>query len=188
MMCAKLWSYLAATPCPTDLLDAMVAEYRHSDTQIVPVLRLALSHEALFAGDEPDQVKSPLLFLAGLLRGVGRGVDLPDWAWRLPEMGQVPFYPPNVSGWPSGETWLSTATIRARFQAAERVVRELNLPSDGRPEDDVAAVRGAIGQPWASDATLDRLATFALSTSIPRPERLRVIAQCLLAGPDAQVC
>ena len=166
----------------------MLAEYPRSDTQLVPVLRMALSHEAFYAGDEPDQVKSPLLYLSGLLRGLGRGVDIPDWAWRLPEMGQVPFYPPNVSGWPSGDGWLSTATIRARFQAAERVVRELDLPADGRPDDDVSAVRDAIGQPWASDATLDRLSTFALTATIPRPERLRVIAQCLLAGPDAQVC
>ena len=187
MMCAKLWSYLSATDCPTDLLDAMVAEYRGSDTQLVPVLRLALSHEAFFAGDEPDQVKSPLLYLSGLLRGVGRPVDLPDWAWRLSEMGQVPFYPPNVSGWSSGDAWLSTATVRARFQAAERVVRDLDLQTSGEPAAAVEAVRSAIGQPWASETTIDALVSFTSSTTIPRPERLRVIAQCLLAGPDAQV-
>jgi uncharacterized protein (DUF1800 family) len=188
MMCAKLWSYMSATACPDDLLGAMVAEYRNSGTEIVPVLRIALTHEAFFAGDEPDQVKNPLLYLAGLLRSVGRSADEPDFAWRLTRMGQVPFYPPNVSGWPSGEAWLSTASILARFQTAEFIVRKLDLPEGARPDADLDAVRGAIGSPWASPATLERLAQFALTTNAPRPERLRVIAQCLLAGPDAQVC
>ena len=33
-------------------------------------------------------------------------------------LGQLPFYPPNVSGWPSGHAWLSTAAADLRSQAA----------------------------------------------------------------------
>lgn len=33
-------------------------------------------------------------------------------------MGQLPFYPPNVSGWPSGNRWLSASFALARASIA----------------------------------------------------------------------
>ena len=33
-------------------------------------------------------------------------------------MGQLPFYPPNVSGWPTGNRWLSASFALARASVA----------------------------------------------------------------------
>jgi len=33
-------------------------------------------------------------------------------------LGQLPFYPPSVGGWPAGQAWLSTAAADGRMQAA----------------------------------------------------------------------
>jgi len=38
--------------------------------------------------------------------------DINDNLWG---MGQSPFYPPNVGGWPSGPPWIDSATMIARF-------------------------------------------------------------------------
>jgi len=41
----------------------------------------------------------------------------------LTVMGQRPFYPPNVGGWPSGQAWLSTSSISARAWAADKFTK-----------------------------------------------------------------
>jgi hypothetical protein len=38
-------------------------------------------------------------------------------------MGQTLFDPPNVKGWPGGESWINAATLLARKQFAERMLR-----------------------------------------------------------------
>jgi uncharacterized protein (DUF1800 family) len=38
-------------------------------------------------------------------------------------MGQVPFYPPNVGGWPHGQAWLSTGSTATRVWAADKFTR-----------------------------------------------------------------
>ena len=47
----------------------------------------------------------------------------------LRQLGQVPFYPPNVGGWPSGQAWLSTAAADARMQAAMMLAGDGDLSS-----------------------------------------------------------
>ena len=38
-------------------------------------------------------------------------------------MGQNLFSPPNVKGWPGGETWINTTTLLARKQFLDRMTR-----------------------------------------------------------------
>ncbi|HLF79055.1 MAG TPA: DUF1800 family protein, partial [Dehalococcoidia bacterium] len=42
----------------------------------------------------------------------------------LANMGQIPFEPPNVAGWPGNATWLNSATMFARLNL-------LNLATSG---------------------------------------------------------
>jgi len=197
-LCRKLWGYLSPRPCPKDLLRSMVKAYRSSGTEIRPVLRLALTHPAFYAGlDEPDQVKPPLVYLAGMMRGTGQDVTTGLWALGdyLFRMGQAPFYPPNVSGWPKDGEWLSTATIRTRYAAASFVASRTAVVPGKRARDDLRQALEAAGRPWASARTLaelDRLARTGRAPGTTRPispsERRLLLAQALLGGPDAQVC
>ena len=45
----------------------------------------------------------------------------------LQALGQVPFYPPSVGGWPSGQAWLSTAAADLRFATAAALVKKADL-------------------------------------------------------------
>ena len=45
----------------------------------------------------------------------------------LMALGQVPFRPPSVGGWPGGVAWLSTAATRARLSFAQKVVAGADL-------------------------------------------------------------
>ena len=118
-------------------------------------------------------------------------------------MGQRPFYPPNVSGWEQNEAWLSTSSLRMRFQAAASLLRDAikdgAVPAEAHAGRRRSSARSRYaGQPWTSKATSSALASYSRRSVAGRdekwevkhywPERERVLRQVLLAGPDAQVC
>jgi uncharacterized protein (DUF1800 family) len=82
------------------------------------------------------QVKSPIEYTAGALKALGlqssistivtQGQPQPRGANLVADMGQLPFEPPNVSGWPGGASWLNSATMFARLNF-------LNAATGGAP-------------------------------------------------------
>ncbi|WP_217924617.1 DUF1800 domain-containing protein [Miltoncostaea oceani] len=202
-LCAKLWSYFSPRPLPGLLLDKLVRRYRDSGTQIRPVLRAILMSDLFYADLEaPDMVKPPFVYVAGMHRQTATRVEGEHWVWMLEQMAQVPFHPPNVAGWESGPAFLSTSTIKARFDAASRLLGD--GPPDGsisRNQSPAAAIRSAMaatGRPRVGPSTTAALERYARTSVAGRhedwevrhyyPERQRVLRHLLLAGPDAQVC
>ena len=68
-------------------------------------------------------VKSPVEWFIGLcraLRIIPSQLPKPDQVINfLDKLGQVPFVPPNVGGWPAGEAWLTAASAQYRLQLAQ---------------------------------------------------------------------
>lgn len=199
----KLWGYLSPRPCPPRLARALARTYVAAGTDVRPVLREILNHRRFYAGlAEPDMVKPPFVYVAGMLRLTGGRVDDEGWSWRLHQMGQVPFHPPNVSGWEGGTAWLSTSAIRARFDAATAVLRgtiaDGSISPRQTPRQAIASALAATGHPRVGPRTADALRRYAVASVRGRtddwevehhfPERQRVLRHLLLAGPDAQVC
>jgi uncharacterized protein (DUF1800 family) len=203
-LCQKLWSYFTPRPCPPATLREMVHAYGRSHTDVRPVLRIILTHPRLYADlNDPDQVKPPVVYLSGMLRRTGQMVTTDSWMWLLDQMGQVPFYPPNVGGWDQDLAWLSTATIRARFTAASYVlgdnaVKDGSIPESQTPDAALKAALAATGTPWMSHRTMEGLRRYAYAIVHHRtetwevkhywPERQRALRHMLLSCPDAQVC
>jgi len=46
---------------------------------------------------------------------------------HLQKLGQVPFSPPNVGGWPAAEAWLSSATAQYRIACATWLIQQSQL-------------------------------------------------------------
>jgi uncharacterized protein (DUF1800 family) len=181
----------------------MALAYRRSGHELRPVLRMILTSRQFFANlEEPDLVKPPVVYAAGMLRAVHPRVDTDSWTWLLSNMGQQPFYPPNVAGWPSNEEWLTTLSGKARVDAAARLLGQKGVKFDDRKvkrdEKPAAAYAWAVkaaNRPWTSPHT--RRALQATAAQIKpagdwdnhaAAERRRVLRLLLLAGPDAQVC
>ncbi len=95
-------------------------------------------------------------------------------------LGQVPFEPPNVAGWPTGQAWLSTASAQTRYQAAVRLAAVGNLEAIASTAQTsrVEAVRHLLGIPTLSDRTAVALRTVAkdpkrlVATALVSPEYL----------------
>ena len=116
-------------------------------SRCVPVLEAILRHPALYTG--PRMVKSPVVYIAGLLRGLGRGIDTTAWVWLAEGAGQRLFYPPNVAGWDDSR-WLDTNTFHGRWWIANTALEKVSIGDrKGKkapkvPNDPEAIVKGAL--------------------------------------------
>ena len=162
----KLWSYFVPTPPSPRTRRALQRLYVRNGYAIRPLVEAILRHPALFQG--PRMVKPPAVFIAGMLRGLGRGVDTEAWVWLSDLAGQQLFYPPDVAGW-DDTRWLDTSTWRGRWLAAIEAVRDKLLDPDEHKDPVYAeekppqAVERALrfwGDPSISPATRDALEQF----------------------------
>jgi uncharacterized protein (DUF1800 family) len=159
----KLWGYFVPVAPDGGTRRTLEGLYRQ-DFQIRPVVDAILRHPALYLG--PRMVKPPVVYTAGLLRGMGRGIDTNAWTWLAGMAGQRLFVPPNVAGWDDGR-WLDTATFRGRWTTANYAAKESALTDKQAasvPSDPQGLVEGALafwGSPTIRPETRRALVEFA---------------------------
>jgi hypothetical protein len=123
--------FISETAVPPDaLLEPLAETFRKSDYDIGVLMRAMLSSRHFFSAHAYRQrLKDPVEFAFGAVRALwdmrSDGDKLavtPDMlVSALEEMGQELFAPPNVKGWPGGQSWLNTATVLARHNFTLRV-------------------------------------------------------------------
>ncbi len=197
----KLWGYFVPAPPSASTRRALEALYRDGH-EVRPAVEAILQHPALYTG--PRMVKPPVVYMAGLLRALGRRVDTNAWVWLGDGAGQRLFYPPNVAGW-DDERWLDTATFRGRWAIANEALSKFALEQKrGRkppkaPSKPEAIVDNAIfllGSPRIRPVTRAALVRFARTAmgdakedwkkeSYP-PLVLNAVRQLLAVSPDLQ--
>jgi uncharacterized protein (DUF1800 family) len=190
----KLWREFITAPPDAATLQRLIDAYTSSGFRIKPVLEQILTHPALFASiDEPDMVKPPVVYAVGAMRALGLGVTDTTANDYLDAMGQLPYFPPNVSGWEGGLSWLNTDTALARFAFISALLSGPQI-DDVRGETAAAAYDRAFmatGSPWLAPETQAALLSFAQAVpsadSAARIERQLALRTLILAGPDAQV-
>jgi Protein of unknown function (DUF1800) len=102
------------------------------------VLQTLFSSRAFFESSGKI-IKSPLEFIVGTFCNFGLEPLEPEGYQRvfeaLGDLGQRPFDPPDVSGWPGGKNWLNDSTLLSRIFLARLWTRgkALALP-DLSPE------------------------------------------------------
>ncbi len=160
----KLWSYFVAGEPSSRTLAELGDLYRAKGYAVRPVVEAILMHPELYEG--APMVKPPVVYIAGMLRAVERGVDTNAWTWIGDLCGQQLFQPPNVAGWDESR-WVDTATWRGRWLAAVYAVKQRSLDPDGEYEYDdepEKAVKRALkfwGGPSISAETHGELTAFA---------------------------
>ena len=93
----------------------------------------------------------------------------------LDKLGQVPFNPPNVGGWPAGEAWLSSATAQYRIAFATWLIKqsELRALNEMRPTSRIAKSADWLGIPEWSPRTQT-----ALRSALNDPAQFALLALC----------
>jgi uncharacterized protein (DUF1800 family) len=192
----KLWSEFVVGPPDQATLDDLVRTYNDSGRQIKPVVRKILTHPQMYDSlGEPNMVKPPIVYVVGALRATGLPIVNRDAYDYLSRMGQVPYFPPNVSGWEYGLAFLNTNTALERWRFAANLANRPEIaPQDipgETPEQAVDRAYQSCGRPWLSARTKELLLDYArrapVTTTSRRRARQLMLRTMILAGPDGQV-
>jgi uncharacterized protein (DUF1800 family) len=131
----RLWFRLvSATPPDPATLDALARAWGPNGDIRATLVAMA-AHPAL-RDPASTLVKQPVEWAVGLMRalGVSAGALPPQQQRRLlgglTGMGQLPFRPPSVGGWPAGGAWLTTSAALSRTVAARAVAEQAALPPE----------------------------------------------------------
>ena len=158
----RLWQQLASDTQPSpQALDRFVTAYGgHRDLR---ALTRAILTDDEFINSRAAIVNTPVEWLVGVIRTLRVPVDSPARLkmvnTTLRALGQRPFYPPDVGGWPHGRVWMSTASADVRMRAASQLARAGDLSSveDAAVDDRIDAVGYLIGVGAWSDRTIAAL-------------------------------
>jgi uncharacterized protein (DUF1800 family) len=124
-----------------DVIERCADAFRSSSLS-VDVLVTSLLDEVAAGADGGAIVSSPLLWYVAARRITGANPERNAAFEQLRAAGQVPWFAPNVSGWPSGVAWNNAATLVARFNLARMIATA--TPADG------ATLRAADGRDLAA--------------------------------------
>jgi uncharacterized protein (DUF1800 family) len=190
----ELWSEFVVSPPDAATLQSLIKTYTGNDYQLKPLLRQILTSATLFESiGEPNMIKSPVVYVVGVMRALGAEISDSTASDYLDAQGQQPYFPPNVSGWEGGLSWLNTDTALARFDFVATLLGKQKL-TDVPGETPQAAydrAYSAVGEPWLAAGTqaaiLDLAQTAQASTPDKRIQRQIALRALMLAGPDAQV-
>jgi uncharacterized protein (DUF1800 family) len=101
------------------------------ETRDISKLLAALTDSKILSNPDYSIVKAPVEWFIG----VARFLNLTPSELKTPaqllsyldKLAQVPFNPPNVGGWPTDESWLSSASAQSRIQFAAWLIKQANL-------------------------------------------------------------
>lgn len=93
----------------------------------------AITDSKFLSNSDYSIVKAPVEWFLG----VARYLNLTPSTLKTPaqllayldKLAQVPFNPPNVGGWPTDESWLSSASAQTRIQFASWLIKQADLTS-----------------------------------------------------------
>ena len=171
----RLWHRYGSTEVPAPAVPGR---------DVTAMLRALVSDPA-FAGTAGTLVKQPVEWMVGAVRQLG--IDLSEVPAKqrngvlggLRALGQVPFRPPSVGGWPSGAAWLTTSSAQARLKAGQALTALAPRAVDSLGKGDRL---DALARMLVIDAWTDR--TRAALSGVKEPQRLLALA---LATPEYTV-
>ena len=149
----KLWRFYAGGSPAEDLHRELVAAWEKCRGRLVSFLPAMWCHPDFYHPQlARNRVKSPVEWLVGLCRQLGRPLPAPALASEMTaQLGQKLFAPPNVKGWDGGITWINTASLEKRYEYGSWLVG------------------GTLGMRRLGDMDLGRLAVQSGLLEVPRP-------------------
>jgi uncharacterized protein (DUF1800 family) len=98
-------------------IQAWADSFYKSDYNIEKLLRTIFQSDEFNSNSNiGNKIKSPIELLIGMqLHTAGKYDNPQSMIFLQRALGQIAFYPPNVSGWPSGQAWIDSSSLAFRI-------------------------------------------------------------------------
>jgi uncharacterized protein (DUF1800 family) len=172
----RIWFRFISSQLPVESAAQLESAFSTRDTS---KLITAITDSKILSNSNYAIVKAPVEWFIGVVRFL----DLTPSALKTPgqllsyldKLAQVPFNPPNVGGWPTDESWLSSASAQTRIQFASWLIKQADLTNLAaiEPNKRIAWLQDELGILAFSGRT--RLALNGVKTN---PAQLLQLAIC----------
>ena len=139
----------------------------------------AMASDPAIRDTKNDLVKAPVEWFIAACRALEltpSNLKTPGQLFNyLDKLGQVPFNPPNVGGWPAAQAWLSSATAQYRIAFAAWLIKQ----SDLRALNEIpVGSRVAKSADWLGVAEWSPRTQSTLRASLADPAQFALLALC----------
>lgn len=170
----RMWFRFISTTLPRP--DSNPIRTAFAGRDITQAIKALATSDAM-SDPQYSLVKSPIEWFIGLCRTLSitpSKLPKPEQVLNsLDKLGQVPFVPPNVGGWPAGEAWLTAASAQYRLQLCQYLLAHGDIsPINSVP----AAVRMSAGADLLGVASWSLRTQRALGNVTGDPTRLILLA------------
>jgi uncharacterized protein (DUF1800 family) len=149
-ICRKLLEFFVYSDPEPALIEGLARTYALTGYDIAQTVGTILRSNVFFSTRAYRALpKSPIEFTIGLLRFMNVAAVPGDTIGWLSRMGQEPLAPPSVKGWDGGPTWINTATLLARFNYVNRIVKA----APPRPQTETSIAPAAMTSTAMTSAT-----------------------------------
>jgi len=112
-LAGKVYEHFVGTPPDDAVLGELAGVLRDSGLEIAPLVA-AVVHRPEFLTSRANRPRTALEFFLAARSFLETDLD----HYVLDQLGQVPFQPPNVAGWPGSARWVSAGATFAKVQLA----------------------------------------------------------------------
>jgi uncharacterized protein (DUF1800 family) len=111
----KLFRYFAHLDPSDTTVNSLGSDFIAGGMDVAHLVRAVLEHDEFWGSEARySLVKSPVEFVASMIRRAGFSASDMGLHWSMEPMGQTLFDPPSVAGWGQGVYWLGTVSAWAR--------------------------------------------------------------------------
>ena len=175
----KLWYYLVGSTLSASKQAALAKTYRDSGLNTKTLVK-AIVNDPTFFTKRLNRPRYPVEWVTAAMAAMGISSDRDMAINQLNQMGQMPFYPPSVAGWPVGLRWLSPSLALARAALATESEAIKNVANASDPVT-AALKRCSIYEPTAQTK---KALVQAKGKLIDKSERAAVLLALCLASPE----
>lgn len=149
-----------------------------SAREVAPAVA-SLVQDSAMSNSRYSMVKSPVEWFISACRALELTPSKLDSSSQLNnhlnKLGQIPFYPPNVGGWPAAEAWLSSASAQYRITFATWLIKQSSLRGLNEIPEDRRVLASA---DWLGVAEWSPRTQAALRSSLSNPQEFALLALC----------
>ncbi|MDR6485782.1 uncharacterized protein (DUF1800 family) [Chryseobacterium vietnamense] len=135
----KIYKFFVNEKPDQDMVNTLSANFYNSGYDIKKLMTEIFSSPWFYDQKNiGNRIKSPVELMAGIMRILPMQIQNPENLIVYQKLlGQMLLYPPNVSGWPNGKSWIDSSTLMLRLQIPQIWSGLRPLEYSPRQDDDI---------------------------------------------------
>jgi uncharacterized protein (DUF1800 family) len=172
----RLWYRFISS---TEVMPNNIGAVNAFNNRNIAIAVASLAQDSAMSDSRYSMVKSPVEWFISACRALELTPSKLNTSAQLinhlNKLGQIPFYPPNVGGWPAGEAWLSSASAQYRIACAAWLIKQSSL----RALNEIPVDRRVLASAdWLGVAEWTPRTQAALRNSLGSTEEFALLALC----------